>query len=423
MEPYSFTFEFIGFGLSLLAVALFAFLETCITALRVFTLKEISETVSERYKPLLTSLETNPHRMLITILIAVSLANVTAASLATRLIENLFTELHLSQGVVFSLGIAITTSIILIFGEIIPKNFAKTHGENLFRSTLWFSNAVFYLLYPFVTFLLKISDFVMHRIAKTNSISQGISAEKEIKFMIDYLADQGLMETEKTDMLRNILTMGQTPIREIMVPEQDIIAVTTKITIKEAIELFSENHFSRVPVYTADNETIIGFIHQKDILMLASDTTKKTIKDYIRPISFVPEAMKANQLLQELKKKNMHMAIVLNEFGSITGLVTLEDTLEEIVGEIHDEFEISTKDIIQVKDGGWLVDGSTDLEDIEKVLNISFKPATAITMSGFICEQLQHVPKKGDQTMHQGFSFSVQKATPRRVRQVMVEKQ
>ncbi|MEX2438005.1 MAG: hemolysin family protein [Candidatus Babeliales bacterium] len=423
MEPYSFTFEFIGFGLSLLAVALFAFLETCITALRVFTLKEISETVSERYKPLLTSLETNPHRMLITILIAVSLANVTAASLATRLIENLFTELHLSQGVVFSLGIAITTSIILIFGEIIPKNFAKTHGENLFRSTLWFSNAVFYLLYPFVTFLLKISDFVMHRIAKTNSISQGISAEKEIKFMIDYLADQGLMETEKTDMLRNILTMGQTPIREIMVPEQDIIAVTTKITIKEAIELFSANHFSRVPVYTADNETIIGFIHQKDILMLASDTTKKTIKDYIRPISFVPEAMKANQLLQELKKKNMHMAIVLNEFGSITGLVTLEDTLEEIVGEIHDEFEISTKDIIQIKDGGWLVDGSTDLEDIEKVLNISFKPATAITMSGFICEQLQHVPKKGDQTMHQGFSFSVQKATPRRVRQVMVEKQ
>lgn len=424
MEPYPITFELIGFGLALFTVALFAFLETCITALQIFKLKEMSETVSDRYKPLLLSLQKNPHRMLITILIAVSLANVTAAALATHLMENLFSQWNLSQGLAFSLGIAITTSMILIFGEIIPKNFAKTHGENLFRSSLWFSNAIFYLLYPFVTFLLKISDFVMYRIAKKDHAAETISSEKEIRFMIDYVSEHALMETEKTDMLRNILNMGQLAVKEIMVPESDIVSIDACTKVEEAVEIFGKHNFSRVPVYNTDHDNIIGFVHQKDVLLLThTGNDEEPITESLRPITFVPDSMRANQLLKEFKRKKSHIAIVINEFGSITGLVTLEDTIEEIVGEIHDEYETASEDIVKIKENSWLVDASTDLEDLGKILNISFQPATAITVGGFLSELLQRLPKKGEKTSYQGFTFSVQKATLRRVRQVMVERQ
>ncbi len=423
MEPYSITFEFIGFFVALFTVALFAFLETCITALAIFQLKEMSETVSDRYKPLLLSLQKNPHRMLITILIAVSLANVTAAALATRLIENLFAQWNLSQGLAFSLGIAITTSMILIFGEIIPKNFAKTHGENLFRSTLWFSNGIFYLMYPFVTFLLKISDFVMYRIAKKDHTAQTISSEKEIRFMIDYVSEKALMETEKTDMLRNILNMGKIAVKEIMVPERDIVSIDASTKVEEAVEIFGMHNFSRLPVYDAEHDNIIGFVHQKDILLLThTGNDEEPIVENIRPIMFVPDSMRANQLLKEFKKKKSHIAIVINEFGSITGLVTFEDAIEEIVGEIHNEYETATEDIIKVKENGWLVNASTDLEDLGKILNISFESGNTITLGGFLSEKLQRLPKKGEKTEYEGFTFSVQKATPRRVHQVMVER-
>jgi magnesium and cobalt exporter, CNNM family len=424
MEPYSITFELIGFFGALFIVALFAFLETCITALTVFKVKEMAETVPERYKPLLSSLLQNPHRMLITILIAVSLANVTAAALATRLIENLFSQWNLSQGLAFSLGIALTTSMILIFGEIIPKNFAKTHGENLFRSTLWFSNMIFYLMYPFVTFLLKISDFVMYRIAKKDHAIETISSEKEIRYMIDYVSEHALMETEKTDMLRNILNMGKVAVREIMVSEQDIISIDSNTKVEEAVEIFGRHNFSRLPVYDPAHDNIIGFVHQKDILLLThTGNDEELISDCIRPIMFVPESMRANELLKEFKNEKSHIAIVINEFGSITGLVTLEDTIEEIVGEIHNEYETTTEDIIKIKENGWLVEASTDLQDLSKILNIDFKPASAITLGGFLSEQLQRLPKKGEKTEYGGFIFSVEKATPRRVRQVMIEKQ
>ena len=216
----------VAFLISLILCALFSFLETSITALRLFKLKEIAQKSSPRYKYFFQTLETAPQRVLGTILIANSLANVTSAALITNVMENLFARIHWSSGLGFSIGIGVATTAILIFGEILPKNIAKTHSDRYFKSSLWISNFTFRLFEPVASFLTRLSDFILSKMTKPGEIetAEWVS-EKEIQFLIDHIGQKGLMETEKTEMLRNIFELGHTPIKEIMVPATDVISV------------------------------------------------------------------------------------------------------------------------------------------------------------------------------------------------------
>ena len=424
MDSYSIslTVPIICFFIALSLRALFAFLETSITALRLFKLKELAKSYG-RYEVLFESLEKNPHRVLITILICNSLADVTSAALATNIMENVFQRFHLSVGLGFSLGIAIATIAILIFGEIIPKNLAKGRSERLFKSTLWLVNIIFYLFYPVVTFLNRFTSFVITKIGgqkETESASEWISSEREIQFLIDYIYGKGLIEAEKNEMLQNIFELGRTPVKEIMVPSTDIVMVTSDSTIKDTLAIFADYPFTRIPVYEKKTDNIIGMVHLKDIFMLLSKNENKPLAQILRPILFIPESIKVNQMLHEFRNKHMHIAMVINEHGSITGLITLEDVLEEIVGELHDELEPKTEHIVQLKQGGWLVDASTPLEDVTDLLHITFETEGSVTLGGFITEQLQHLPKKGERFFYKKYYFQVQKASNKRVLQVLI---
>ena len=347
--------EIAGFIVALLSCALFSFLETSVTALRLFKLKELATSTS-RYKKLLETLEDNPHQVLITILIASCLANVTAAALITSIMEQVFARLHLSTGLGFSVGIGFGTFAMLLFGEVIPKNIAKIHGEKLFKSALWITNITFYLLYPFVRFLISFSDLFISWFGGKTESTELITSEREIRFLIDYINKKGLIETEKTEMLQSIFNFGSKPVREIMVPMIDIIMIDTVETLRDALTKFSTYQFSRLPVYENNPDNIIGMIYQKDIFALLSKGQDKKLSDLVRPVIFVPEGMKINQLLRQFRVERMHMAIVINEYGNVIGLVTLEDVLEEIVGEISDEYEEVTEKIVPLQEGGWLVD-------------------------------------------------------------------
>jgi len=151
-----------------------------------------------------------------------------------------------------------------------------------------------------------------------------------------------------------------------------------------------------------------------------SNNETRSISEIMRPILFAPESMKVNQLLREFRENSMHIAIVLNEHGIVTGLITLEDVLEEIVGEISDEDEPSAEKIVPLQHGGWLADASVPLEDLQEVLDIIFEAEDAVTLGGFLTEQLQHVPKKGERVLYKKLFFQIQKATPRRVQQVLI---
>lgn len=427
MEPGSISLntlylETIGFSIAILFCALFSFLETSITALRLFKLKELAVS-TKRYQSLFKTLEQHPHQVLVTILIASNLANVTAAALITDITDSVFGFLGFSGGLAFSLGIGIGTALILIFGEVIPKNIAKVHGEKLFRSTLWITNVVYYMLYPFVNFLINISNGIIRFIGGKPDQPETLVSEREIRFLIDYISQKGLMEAEKTEMLRSIFELGHKDVREIMVPSTDIIMISADLTVKQALETFSKYQFSRLPVYQKSTDNIIGMVHQKDIFVLLSRNEDKKLSEIVRPIMFIPESMRINQLLREFRAQGMHIAIVLNEFGSITGLVTLEDVLEEIVGEISDEYEEATEKITILDDGSWLIDASIDLDELSDAIGITFDAESAITLGGFLTEQLQHVPKKGERILYHHYYFQVQKASHKRVFQVLVFKE
>lgn len=418
----SLTTPFIFFLISLTVRAVFAFLETSITALRLFKVKELAQTTG-RYEALFQTLEKNPHRVLVTILIASSFADVTTAALATYIMETIFAHLNFSSGVGFSCGIGVASIAIIVFGEIIPKNLAKGRGERILRSMFWLINVVYYTLYPLVSVLIRFSDFVIYRFGDKEMFEtsvEAVASEREIRFLIDYIHDKGLMEPEKTEMLRNIFELGQTPIDKIMVPAPDIVCVNVNTQISDVLQIFSRYHFTRLPVYQDSIDNVIGMIHQKDVFVMLSENEDKPLKELVRPIMFVPESMKVNQLLREFRHQHMHIAIVLNEHGIVTGLITLEDVLEEIVGEISDEHEPILEKIIPLQNGGWLIDASIPLEELETFLDITFQTEDSVTLAGFLTERLQHMPKKGERILYKNYYFQIQKASPKRVRQVLV---
>ena len=400
------------FLLSLITCALFSFLETSVTALRLFKLKEI-ELATPQYKNLFEAFDKHPQQILISILIATDLASVTCAVVSQNLTETLFEQIKMPESLTFVFGILITTIIVSIFGEIIPKSIAKSMGATTFTSTLWIVNIFYKLLGPIARQIHKISSFLAR-----NNNDEEIVSEKEIQFLINYIQEKGLMDNEKTAMLQNIFHMGQTSVKEILIPKSDMISINVNDDISTFLDKFSEYQFSRFPVYKSNPEHIIGIVYLKDILFTLQKNPSVTLQELMRPIIFVPDNMKVNELLKEFKLQQIHMAMVLDEYGNTIGLVTLEDTLEEIVGDIHDEHDANrdTEKIKVIKkDCEWNVDATIDLDRLRPLLKITFATQSAVTLGGFISEQMQHIPKVGESLIYKGFSFIIEKADAKRV--------
>lgn len=335
---------FIFFCITLTIRGVFSFLETTITALRLFKLKELARITSGRYEQLFNTLEKTPHKVIITTLIASNVADVTSGALATHITETIFKRFNLPGGLGLFLGIGLASIALIFFGEIIPKNLARARGEKVLSSMLWLINGVFYALQPLAVFLTNLSDFLIYRIEgkkpHDKTVAELVASEQEIKFLIEYIHNEGLIEQEKGDMLRNIFELGNIPVKNIAVPASDIISINIDTTLKNVLKIFSKYRLTRLPVYQNSTENIIGMAHLKDIFVLVFNNEQKSLKEIIRPIMFIQEGEKVNQLLLKFRQQHQHIAIILNEENGVTGLITLEDVLEEIVGDINDEHEI-----------------------------------------------------------------------------------
>lgn len=407
------------FLISLGFCALFSFLETSMMALRLFQLKEMAQRTGS-YQQLFKALEEDPNRLLNAILIAYNLANTIAATAGTFVIEQSLSSLPSS--VSYIIGVLVITGALLIFGDVVPKNIVKFKGEQFFASTLWLANITYYGLYPFVSVLGKFTDGIVRLIIGPTAVGEdAVTSEKEIQFLISYIDEKGLMEREKTSMLQSIFRLSTTQAREIMIPAPDIIMIESNKTIQDAYQLFTKYQFSRLPVFKEDPNNVIGMLHLKDIVPIIAQKVEKPLKDVIRPILFIPESIRVNQLLKEFKSKNMHIAMVINEHGSITGLVTLEDVIEEIVGEIHDEYEAITERIMPLQKGSWLIDARVELEKLERLLKIAFETETKVsTIGGFLVEQFQRLPYKGEKLLYKNYIFQIQQVTNKKIVRVLV---
>ncbi len=428
MEPYQLSqlvTPFILLCIALCFRAVLSFLETSITALRLFRLKELAHTTTQ-YLPLLQTLEKNPQRVLITILVANSFIDVSAASLATFIMSTIFTHIGFSGGIGFTFGITFASIGIVVFGEILPKSFAKIRSEHAFKSVLWLINCIYYTLYPLVIVLVKFSDYVMYKIGGKEALessSQWISSEREIQFLINYIHEKGLLELEKREMLQNVFQLGNTPIKEVMMPSEKIISVAADTSMEKTLKFFRDHSYTRIPVYEKQQENIIGMVHQKDLFFMLSKGEQKNLRDIMRPIMFVPEMMTVIELLAKFREKQLHIAMVINEEGALTGLVTLEDLIEEIIGEISDEHESTIGKIMQMGEDEWLVDATITLENLGKILGIICVSEGAVSLAGFLTELLGHIPQQDEEILYKDFLFKIQKATALHVQFVHIFKQ
>ena len=410
--------------LSLLACGLFSFMETSITALRIFNLKELAKK-TKRYHRLLEVLENEPQRVLIAILIGNCLVNVIAADSITTVVEYLLQQYHISPGLRFFGAIGSATILMLIFGDIIPKNLAQARFNRLFESTLWIANIVFYVMAPLVYIFSHLTRFVITSVrnpSDSNPDEEGMISEQEIQFLIDYIDKKGKMESDKSRMLNSIFELAHTLVQDIMVPEANMACLDVSLSMEDALDFFVRYSYSRIPVYEGNVVNIIGMLHQKDIILAITSKYETTLRNLVRPILFVPETMHVNALLRQLKEQRQHIAIVTGEQDAIVGLVTLEDAIEEIVGDINDEHESVAQYITEFGDGGWLVYGGVDLCALEKLLGISFEIKRATTLADFLMEYFGEIPKKGEELSYKDYNFKVEKTTQKRIVHILIFK-
>lgn len=425
MEPgqSSIVIQVVTAVISLLACGLFSFMETSITALRIFNLKELAKKTS-KYNRLLEILETEPQRVLIAILIGSCLVNVIAADSITTVVEYFLQQYNVSSGLRFFGGIATATILMLIFGDILPKNLAQARFERLFESTLWIANVVFYLMSPLVFIFSRLTRFVITSLRSPDDLEEeGTISEQEIQFLIDYIDKKGKMESDKSRMLNSIFELANTLVQDIMVPEANMSSLDVSISVEEALQFFVRSSYSRIPVYEGNVTNIIGMLHQKDVILTITGKKETVLRNLVRPILFVPEVMHVNTLLRQLKEQRQHIAIVTGEQDVIVGLVTLEDAIEEIVGDINDEHESVAQYITEFGDGGWLVYGGVDLVALEKLLEITFDTKNATTLADFLMEHFNEIPRKGQLLSYKNYKFKIEKTTQKRIVHILIFKE
>lgn len=401
---------------ALVLAAYFAFLETAFTSLRLYQVKELEDTLG-KYSHFFSLWKMAPQKILTVILVTHNFFNILCSVLVTRVLEANLGEMGLA------IGVSLATLVVLLFSDIIPKTWAKIQHDPLFRLSLGVLNWLVRIMAPLANFLLVVAFWFLKCFGITvpTKAAEDVS-EAEIKFLIGYGDEAGIIEAEKSEMLQNIFGLGAMAVSKIMVPKEDMVLCDVDRGIANARDLLLTHRFSRLPLYRGREDNIIGMVYYKDLFSTEESTAPKSLCDMMRPIMFMPESKKVNQLLQDFLKKRLHMGIVVDEYGAVSGLVTLEDVLEEIVGEIRDEHERETPSIVPLDENNWLISAGVSLENVTELLKIKFATEKAETLGGFLMEQLQQLPKAGDKVVYQGYEFIIHEATRRRVSLVKVHK-
>lgn len=339
----------------------------------------------------LAKLKSNPKRMLITILVGVNLANIGAAAVATDVAIGAFGSL--------GLGIAtgIMTFILLVFGDITPKAYCYAHAEKI---SLRFARVILiiqYILYPLVI-LLEVVTRGIFRTVKIEEKPKKLS-EAEVRAILDIGVEEQVLMKEEREMMKEVLEFHDTAVRAIMTPRNNMFVLSSRLLIWDALPSINKSGFSRIPIVEESNkDSIVGIIHTRDVLRaLETKTTYMMLKDIARKPLFVSKDMPISKLLKEFQTRHIQIAIVVDEFGSTEGLVTLEDVIEELVGEITDEKDIELQLLRKIDKQTLVLHGDVEIDDVNEALNITLpKGKDYSTISGLLHEHLQRIPRQGD---------------------------
>ncbi len=369
--------------------ALFSGLEVALVSLERGQLRRL---VNERRSGAksLEKLKSNPKRMLITILLGVNLANIGAAAVATDLATGAFGSL--------GLGIAtgIMTFILLVFGDITPKAYCYAHAEKISLRFARVILAIQYLLYPLVIFL-EVVTKGMFKAVRIEERPKTLS-EAEVRAILDIGVEEKVLMKEEREMMKEVLEFHDTAVRAIMTPRNSMFVLNARLLIWDALPLINKSGFSRIPIIEESKDNIIGIVHMRDVLRaIETKTSFMMLKDVARKPLFVSKDMLISKLLKEFQGRHLQLAIVVDEFGSTEGLVTLEDVIEELVGEITDEKDIEQQLLRKVDRHTVVLQGDVEIDDVNEALNINLPKGTDYsTISGLLHEHIKRIPRQGD---------------------------
>jgi magnesium and cobalt exporter, CNNM family len=334
-------------------------------------------------------------------------------------------EMGMSHGLALFTGL--TTVIILLFGEITPKTFAKAHSERVARMVMPLVVVFQAILYPIAVAFVGIAHFAIRTFGAEPRAKGPVVTSEEIEYLIGLGSKEGVLDKVKQELLTSVLDFADLVVRESMVPRTRMVAVEKEAPADELIKVITESGHSRIPVYRGTVDNIVGILHVKDLVgdLMESEPWPADFKldKYLRPAFFVPEVMKISRLLREFQKRRTHLAIVVDEFGGTSGMVTMEDVIEEIVGDIDDEYDAREKPLKAISAGVYLADGSVPLRELGRHLGVEFPTGGDYeTLGGFLTATAGKVPPAGSVIVWRGITFTVRVSDEKRVSTVEIAK-
>ncbi|MEA3328252.1 MAG: hemolysin family protein [Candidatus Omnitrophota bacterium] len=353
-----------------------------------------------------------PRRTLITILIGNMVVNIGFASTATFLLMRLLGN----KGV--GVAIAVVTFLLLVFGEVTPKLLAIKNPEK-FSSFCAKPLEVFArIIFPVRKVLGAISDSILSLFIKDIELKKPFVTQKELKNLVSISQEQGVLEREEKDMIESLLEFGEREVQEIMVPRTDIVACDIGASWDTLANLMKDSLHTRIPIYQGSLDNIIGIILTKDFML----SPHRDLKKFVRPVAIIPESKKIDDLLIELRAKKLTLAAVIDEYGGTAGLVTKEDILEEIVGEIYDEYDKVEKPIEHLDQQTVMVSGKLSIKDVNEELRLHLPLDRGETLSGLLLSLFGHIPLTGEKLNYRDLQFKIEDVKKRRINKVTILK-
>lgn len=410
--------------------AFFAASEIAIVSVRKTRVRQLVEEGNPDAR-VLERLSEDSSRLLATVQVGVTLVGFFSAAIAAvSLADPLYAvikllKLPISDDAGYSLSVtAITLTLaflMLLLGELVPKTIALQHAESFALLVARPISLISQMFAPPVGFLTVVTDFVVRLLGQDRKSSLPFVTPDEIKTMVDAGQEGGVIETTEKEMIYSIFEMGETTAREVMVPRIDTFLLSVETPLNEVINAAIRTSHTRIPVFEGTRDNVIGVVHTKDLLKCGVDSCPTGgLRELLRPAYFVPESKKIDELLREMQARRVHMAIVVDEYGGTAGLVTIEDVLEEIVGEIQDEYDKEEALVVPVSDGEAIFDGITPLDDVNETMGLDLSAEDVDSIGGFVYSQLGRIPSPGDVVDAPGATITVLSTLKRRIQKVKV---
>lgn len=355
-------------------------------------------------------------KALTAILICNNVVNLGCSSIATVLCLNIFGDIG------SAIATGATTLLVLTFGEVIPKCLAKEHCDSFSLKTAGFLKALTILLTPLVFIFLKLKALAL-KIAGGQNDAPSVT-ENELKYIVESIEEEGVLEESESEMVRSALDFDETTAEEVLTPRVDVVFLNVEDTPDKIKEVIYENRYSRIPVYENTTDSVIGILHTRDYLEALADGNTPVLRELLQPPYFVFKTQQLSKILSHFKRTKVHLAIVTDEYGGTLGIVTMEDLLEEIVGDIWDEDEEIEHTHYKIGNNEYLVNGDFELDEMLALYDMDEDAlkSDAVTVGGFILEHAGTIPKKRESIEADGFRFTVMEVENQRIMRVVVKK-